>query len=51
MALTDLMREYVSLTNQLKSEKRDIQRKQLLYQLNTIQSEINQTIKARGESE
>ena len=49
MALTDLMREYVSLTNQLKGEKRDIQRKQLLYKLNTIQAEINQTIKARSE--
>ena len=50
MALTDLMREYVSLTNQLKDEKRDIQRKQLIYQLNTIQSEINHTIKARSDA-
>ncbi len=50
MALTDLMMEYVSLTNQLRRENRDIQRKQLIYKLNNIQAEINQTIKARSEA-
>ena len=51
MALTSLMMEYVSLTNKLKKEDRELQRKQLLYQLDSIQQQINNVIKARGEVE
>ena len=43
--------EYVSLTNKLKKEDRELQRKQLLYQLDSIQQQINNVIKARGEVE
>ena len=51
MALTDLMMEYVRLTNKLKKEDRELQRKQLLYQLDSIQQQINNVVKARGEVE
>ena len=51
MALTSLMMEYVRLTNKLKKEDRELQRKQLLYQLDSIQQQINNVVKARGEVE
>ena len=51
MALTQLMMEYVRLTNKLKKEDRELQRKQLLYQLDSIQQQINNVVKARGEVE
>lgn len=50
MALTDLMMEYVSLTNKLKREDRELQRKQLLYQLEGIEGQIQKTIKARSDA-
>ena len=50
MALTSLMMEYVSLTNKLKKEDRELQRKQLLYQLDSIQQQINNVIKARSDA-
>ena len=49
MALTDLMMEYVSLTNKLKREDRELQRKQLLYQLDSIQQQINNLVKAKRQ--
>lgn len=51
MALTKLMMEYVSLTNKLRKETRDVQKKQLMYQLQTIDKEMRDIITARGESE
>ena len=49
MTLTDLMMEYVSLTNKLKREDRELQRKQLLYQLDSIQQQINNLVKAKRQ--
>jgi len=51
MALTDLMMEYVSLTNKLKGERGELQKKQLLYQLESIESQIQKTIKARRQTQ
>lgn len=50
MALTSLMMEYVRLTNKLKREDRELQRKQLLYQLDSIQQQINNVVKARSDA-
>lgn len=50
MALTDLMMEYVSLTNKLRKEDRELQKKQLLYQLETVEGQIHKTIKARSDA-
>ena len=50
MALTSLMMEYVTLTNKLKKEDRELQRKQLLYQLDSIQQQINNVVKARSDA-